>query len=357
MTVERVEYVEKTENPDDPCTFYFRKSIESDRPVFLLRDLAELAMMPFAFLITWLLPVRICTFLRRSAGLIRMRTAPEQTELQIRAAFQSVLGALENEKWEEIRRRQFGQKLAIRLAIAREFTSERCVPAFEVDGLAVLLGVLARREGAILWVNRFSYYPILSKRALFQQGVLALAVSHKCHGYTHSHLAELSINKMLIAIENCYLKERLVFDDGEEVKVQKRALMALKKGHPVLFTNSSYSGHRYAELPLGTSGKVKISTGPIAMALRMKVPLFSVSVFELEPFTRYRIEINLIDTRAKPNSMRDSSRIDYVTMARVARASRDIIRDGIRRYPDQSGTIVYEGCAASKHIRSWDIPN
>jgi hypothetical protein len=199
---------------------------------------------------------------------------------------------------------------------------------------------LDRGKGAILWVNPFSSYGVLSKRALFEAGIAAAAVSHTSHGYSFSRLAEHTINKLQVSAENSYLKERLVFGRNEEAKVQKRAMAALKQGQPVIFTNWFLFGHRYAELPLGPAGKIRLSTGPMALALRMEIPLFSVSVFETEPFTRYRAEILPLGEKAGALRVGKKARADYPAMAQIARESRDIILDGIRRHPEQSAQIL-----------------
>lgn len=83
-----------------------------------------------------------------------------------------------------------------------------------------------------------------------------------------------------------------------------------------------------------------MATGPISMALRMWIPLFSLSVFEVEPFTRYCAEIKLLSNEMPIAPRKDKSRVDYEAMAKVARLSRDEMLAGIRRFPEQSESII-----------------
>ncbi|MEM8582250.1 MAG: hypothetical protein AAGF50_13730 [Pseudomonadota bacterium] len=339
---ERVEYVEEAETPGDPCTFYFRSAKTTERPAILLQDVADLAALPLVFLATWLSPANVWIWLTKSSALIGQRLVPRNRQHQVRAACESVLGDLDPEEWQALRQNLVAKTAGKRFAVAREFSPKNRALTIEVDGTDKLRNALTERKGAILWVNRFSSYPILAKRALAQEGMPAYAISHACHGYSDSRFAALLINKIQISAENRYLEQRLVFDDGEEIKVQKRALSQLKKGHPVFFTNTSLTGHRFIELPLGRNGRLRMSTGPIAIALRTGAPLFAVSIFEVSPFTSYRVELNHLVVA--PTSARGSGkqRTDYQGLARVARASRDIIYDGIRRYPDQSVSILLD---------------
>ncbi|WP_223429039.1 hypothetical protein [Tateyamaria pelophila] len=339
---QRIEYVEHAEAPDDPCMFVFRSSKKTERPVFLFEDVIDYLMIPVTFLVCWLFPVGTWGWLQKPIIFLGERMVPRDRQRRVRRAYERVFGSLKDEEWDELRRGLIRQTLASRVTAAQEFSPKRGKITFDVDGAAKLLEQLEVGKGAILWVNRFSTYPILSKRALCQEGVSASALSHKCHGNSESRFAALLMNKIQIAAENRYLKQRLVFDDGEVRKVQKRALSQLRKGHPVIFTNTSLAGHRYVELPLGVNGKLRMATGPIAIALRTGTPLFAVSIFEVRPFLHYRVKIDGFDAALADAGQSAKSRSDFLSMARVARASRDIILDGIRKHPDQTAYILLD---------------
>lgn len=339
---EQVEYVETSEGPGDPCTFFFRPSKKTYRPIILLQDLIDLAVLPVIFLATSMSPAMALIWCEKLACFLGRYLVPRKKQSRIRKAYQHVLGGIGKNEWASLRRNLICQTVRGRLSVAQEFSPRRCGVSIEVNGIERLNDELDLGKGSILWVNRFSCYPIISKRALFQEGILAFAVSHKCHGYSDSRFAECLLNKIQIATEDSYLNKRLVFDDGEEIKVQKDVLRELKNGDAVLVTNTSLAGHRFVELPLGDQGKLRMSTGPISLALRTGAPLFSVSTFEIKPLTSYRLEIKKLEVAATFVGKSGKKRSEFVHMARVARASRDTILEGIRQYPCQSPRILLD---------------
>lgn len=340
LTEERLEHTDTADFPDDPCAFYFRKMSSGERPGWLFRDVSEFATLPLILLAANILPARMLTKICDIIGALYQRIKGHNASDELRPGYTGILNDLDEDEWLNLRTKQVGQKLARRFAIAREFRRRRTDPVMDVQGVEPLQAALSKGKGAILWVNRFNHYAVFSKKALFEEGILGFGVSNSAHGYTHSRLAEHTINKIHVAAENQYLAKRLVFADGEETKLQKMAVTALKAGHPVIYTNSDSRGNRYVKLPLGSSGTIQMATGPISMALRMGIPLFSVSVFEVEPFTRYTAEIKLLTDENPQAPKRSKSRVDYEAMAKVARLSRDEMLAGIRRFPEQSENII-----------------
>jgi len=230
--------------------------------------------------------------------------------------------------WEGLHRR--------RMAMIGEFVRGGPV-RFSLTGREHLEAAAARGTGAILWASHFAAQTLPGKRGLFEAGFPAYQVSSLHHGFRHTWFSEKYLNPLLVRAENRYLAGRLTFVREEAGMLVRKVMRLLDSGAYVIFTNNLFAGHSFVEMPIGTAGFVSMSTTPIALALRAKVPLMCMSTIEREPLAQYEIRISE-DLTAEKNAaagQRQTERHDYPTMARIAFRARDELLADVKKAPDQ----------------------
>ena len=165
-----------------------------------------------------------------------------------------------------------------------------------------LQAALKRGRGAIIWCDQFTAQTIIGKRALHEAGIEAHQVSVNFHGITDTKFGLYVLNPPLVAVENRFLKSRVVFERDDAYQVTVRMQKILKGNGIVLMTNNIHAGSAFTEAGLGESGWIHLASTPANFAARGKTALFAMSTFETIPFCEYRAVISpeLLPAAAKP---------------------------------------------------------
>ncbi|UVK36156.1 hypothetical protein LHFGNBLO_003045 [Mesorhizobium sp. AR10] len=226
-----------------------------------------------------------------------------------------------------------------RLQLAAHLVGKRWSPAIRLEGLDGLQEALKRGRGAIIWCDQFASQTIIGKRALHEAGVEAHQVSVRFHGISDSMFGLRFLNPPMVAVENRFLKSRVVFDRSDAYQVTLRMQKILKGNGVVLMTNNIHAGSTFAEASLGESGWTHLASAPANFAARGGTALFAMSTFETIPFGEYRAVISpeLVPAaaksgRPKPGGMEAKN---MAVQAHYILLKRDRFLEAVRLHPDQ----------------------
>lgn len=217
-----------------------------------------------------------------------------------------------------------------RLSVMADLVS-RTRPEFDIAGGGALDRSVAAGKGVILWSLQFAFHSLAGKRGLSEAGYRINQVSSDLHGPTHTTFGRAVTNKSAIMAENRYLAERLVFGADEGPAVLRRALRVLNKGGIVNFTNTTYSGRSFVEMPFGKAAYVHMPVTPVALAAAHGIPLHVVFTAAKAPFAAYHIAVS-DDLTA---GLGGAGRRDIAALEPVFLAARDRLLDAVQQYPDQ----------------------
>ncbi|TJX31273.1 MAG: hypothetical protein E5W21_30945, partial [Mesorhizobium sp.] len=151
---------------------------------------------------------------------------------------------------------------------------------------------LQRGRGAIIWCDQFTAQTVIGKRALHEAGIEAHQVSVNFHGVSDTVFGLRFLNRPLIAVENRFLKGRVIFERGDAYQVTVRMQRMLRENGVVLMTNTTHSGTTFTEVDMGQSGWTQLASTPANFAARGGTALFAMSTFETVPFREYRAVIS-----------------------------------------------------------------
>ena len=133
---------------------------------------------------------------------------------------------------------------------------------------------LAGGRGVVLWVSRFVYSDLVTKKGLHQAGLAVHHVSRPSHGFTGSRLAEGFLDPFWLAPEVRYLAERIVItSDGGAAA--SRAMRRRLKANGIVSITMGHVGRKWCLVPF-LEGWVIQATGPTNLALSAGAPLLPV---------------------------------------------------------------------------------
>lgn len=129
-------------------------------------------------------------------------------------------------------------------------------------------------RGVVLFTATFSYRDLMAKAAFAQAGYALSHLSRDTHGFSETRFGKRWLNPIYTSIEECYLRERLVFS-GSNTKVVSATLRErLKENAPVMITVTPL-GRRVETLPF-LNGQIHIATGGLNFACENETPVLPV---------------------------------------------------------------------------------
>jgi lauroyl/myristoyl acyltransferase len=144
-------------------------------------------------------------------------------------------------------------------------------------GLDHIHAALEAGNGVILWVCPFSYARLVSKMGLSREGIDLFHLSRSDHGFGKSAIARKYLNRLWVAGENRYLKERLVMTEENEIGALRTLRKRLRKNQVVTIT-LGISAAKVRTVPF-LSGTMTAAIGPPGLAISTGaaiLPVFSV---------------------------------------------------------------------------------
>lgn len=338
----RTEIIADVIVPDraEPVRFFSRKLVSPAKlRRFSNRDFRESLLFGFYLCVAAILPVAWWTPICRSMSGLRLKRHMRKDFSRYAAATQAVLGKGIDAK------RLFRALLAAnhrrRLLLAVHVVRTRWSPIIRLEGLEGLQMALKRGRGAIIWCDQFTAQTIIGKRALHEAGVETHQVSVNFHGISDTTFGLRFLNPPLVAVENRFLKSRVVFERSDAYQVTIRMQKILKDNGVVLMTNNIHAGSTFAEAGIGESGWTHLASAPANFAARGGTALFAMSTFETVPFREYRAVISpeLRPASAQPMPLapatRDMGPKNMELQAHYILLKRDRLLEALKDHPEQ----------------------
>jgi lauroyl/myristoyl acyltransferase len=153
-------------------------------------------------------------------------------------------------------------------------------PDITLVGLENLKAALERGHGAILWVSYTHGAKLLAKMAVCQAGYAVSHLSRPRHGLSSTKFGIRWLNRVQTTIENRYIDERIVVNDGEFQKAV-RSLMTKLRANKVI----SITVHRDALRPTAVpflKSEIVLADGACKLSHRTNAALLPVFAFRDE---------------------------------------------------------------------------
>jgi len=312
-----------------PVTFFHRKTRETvRRPYVYGSDIPEVVLQGILGTSSVLLPTSLWPHLCRTTSWPLARLRADKAIETFHKRIELVLGPVARE---DARSVYFGLRSRLterKLAAWRE-TARPDPVQIRLTGVEALKASLSKGKGAVLWATSTAFQSIVGKRALWESGFRASQISQSTHGFSQSGFGIRHLNPRVVAIENRYLNERIVFSPDRSASAMRRALRSLKNGHPVIFTNNTSSGESFIEVPLPDGGYTTMSAGVPNLGARHDIPVHTITTIETKPFREYEVSIS-------PDLREGLEKTDLaVHCSQIALRVRDQVLDAVRRAPDQ----------------------
>lgn len=165
------------------------------------------------------------------------------------------------------------------LNILRCYRPWRPTPDCTLAGGEHLVAALEKGQGAILWIDDFHPYSLVSKVALFQAGFRTIHLSHPAHGFSRTRFGMAVINPVKIRAENAWLAER-VFMGLDGALVALRTLRKRLRDNAVVTITAGPSSQQPVQLKF-LEGEVALATGAPDLAFIAKAPLLPLHTVQL----------------------------------------------------------------------------
>ena len=271
--------------------FFSRKLVRPGKlRRFSRRDLRGSLLLGFYLGVAAVLPVAWWTPICGWASKLRLKRRLRKDFSRYAAAVHAVLGSSIDA--EALFKGLLAATHRRELLLGAHLTGHGWSPAIRLEGLEGLLAALKRGRGAIIWCDQFTAQTIIGKRALHEAGIEAHQVSVNFHGFSNTIFGLRFLNRPLIAVENRFLKSRVVFEHSDAYQVTVRMQRILRENGVVLMTNTINAGSTFAEAAIGESGWAQLASAPANFAARGGTALFAMSTFEIVPFREYRAVIS-----------------------------------------------------------------
>ncbi|CCV14896.1 hypothetical protein [Mesorhizobium sp. STM 4661] len=338
----RTEIIADVIVPDraEPVRFFSRKLISPAKlRRFSNKDFRESLLFGFYLGVATILPVAWWAPICRFVSGLRLKRHMRKDFSRYAAATQAVLGKDIDAK--KLFRALLAANHRRRLLLAVHVVRTRWSPTIRLEGLEGLQAALKRGRGAIVWCDQFTAQTIIGKRALHEAGVEAHQVSVDFHGISDTTFGLRFLNPPLVAVENRFLKSRVVFERGDAYQVTIRMQKILKDNGVVLMTNNIHAGSTFAEAGIGESGWTHLASAPANFAARGGTALFAMSTFETVPFREYRAAISpeLRPAQSQPAPIvpktKEMGPKNMALQAHYILLKRDRLLEALKDHPEQ----------------------
>ena len=262
---------------------------------FSARDMVVVAFLPLQFLISWCMPERLWPACARMLN-------PLTSFLYVKGGdrTQDLIAAVLGQRLPPRTGRQIVQGLAAEefisiLQILRGYRPGRWRPTIELTGTDHLRTALDHGKGAILWFSYTHARNVIGKMAIQQAGYSVSHLARPRHGLSPTKFGIRFLNRIQTAIENRYIKERIVIHDGKFHKAMRSLIVRLRANEVI-----SIAVHRDAANPTSLpflQGRIVLATGACWLSYKTGAALLPVTAYRDRKGT-FKVEIDApIDSR------------------------------------------------------------
>jgi len=177
---------------------------------------------------------------------------------------------------EDIVRERRAEEFMAHLHILASRRNKGWQPKVLVIGLENLTKALDLGHGAILWVNNFTHFSLVTKKALSDAGFDVTHLSRAGHGFSPTPFARRFLNPIWCEVENRYLSERVIIcDDDTNIAACMQALDASLRQNGIVSITVGPWAKTLFEIPF-LAGRLRLPYGPSNIALKTKAQLLPV---------------------------------------------------------------------------------
>ena len=238
------------------------------------KDLYQLALLPFLFLVAWSCSDRLCNRLCHGLArlLYRLRTPSYE-------GYARIFRMLQSEPGDTPLAQLIPEAIALRhlerLQLLRYHRPGSWAPKVRLEGRAHLDRALSAGKGAILWRAHSPFSEVVSKAALHENGYTHWQLSRHTHGHFSSTRFGIHfLNPIRTAIEDRYLAGRVVIDPANSNTALFRVMKLLAQNQIVGITVWVEAGS-VTMMPYGET-LLAIPGGPAVLALKTGAALLPI---------------------------------------------------------------------------------
>ena len=241
--------------------------------IIKLRDLGESLEILVGSLVAWCVPERRWDAIVRFYVATVIHRDLERVEWRLRKVAQ-----LFGDRFDAPRRREIvvahdQHRQRDHLQRFKELSPFGWHPSIRVRGGEHITAALAEGNGVILWLGRFAYGDVVTKKGLHQEGFRLRHLSRPQHAFTGSWFADRVISPIWLVPESRYLAERVVYHEGRPAPMAKRLYQCLQENQIVSITAGPESLSKVDVPFLGC--RLRLATGPANLALMTGARLFA----------------------------------------------------------------------------------
>lgn len=166
------------------------------------------------------------------------------------------------------------------LNILRCYRPWASAPECTLAGGEHLTAALKGGRGAILWIDDFHAYSLISKVALLEAGFRTVHLSHPAHGFSRTRFGMAVINPVKIRAEDAWLAERVFIGLGGAL-VALRTLRKRLRENAIVTITAGPGAQQPVRLKF-LEGEVALATGAPDLAFMAKAPLLPLHSVQRE---------------------------------------------------------------------------
>jgi lauroyl/myristoyl acyltransferase len=133
---------------------------------------------------------------------------------------------------------------------------------------------LENGHGAILWITDFCFTSLVTKIALHRAGYRLTHLSRPDHGFSDTRFGVRFLNPILTRLEDRYLEERVVIDEGQMTSGLRTLVRRLKSNRVISITVVTQA-RQTVQLPI-LDGYIHLAKGAPWLAITSGAPLLPV---------------------------------------------------------------------------------
>jgi hypothetical protein len=249
-------------------------------------DLLKLARLPFAAAIAMVAPPRLWPPLTRLMAMVREQITPRERDRSISQA-PPFLAELMSCSPAEVYRSYLATHYDECLHVLRANLLGGYEPGVRLERFEHIEAALAQGRGVILWITVTPSSSLVVKIALNAAGLDVTHLSRPDHGFSGSRFGIRYLNPIRTRIEDRYLRERLLLDEGRTIGVLRTLRERLSQNGVVTITVAT-DALQQGEVPL-FGGVIPVATGPAHLACTTGAAL--LPVFSIQTGDDFRVVV------------------------------------------------------------------
>lgn len=249
-------------------------------------------------IVAWMIPERFWGNIGRVAGYLTIRVLAKRTQSSIRRRQLELRGWQNTVPLRDLEIEAIAHGYRSQFQFLREYRTSGWNPVIEVCGIGHIHAAMDNGCGVILWVSRFVYSDLVTKKGLHQLGFRVSHLSRPSHGYSTTRFGMALLNPVRRRIEDRYLWERVLIRSPGDSGAAMRVLRQRLSENRVVSIAVGDQGRRTLEVPF-LEDHLCLATGPINLAIKAKAPLLPIftlrnssGTFEVHVTSPLPIELN-----------------------------------------------------------------